>query len=183
MLAQRPSVLPLIAAAIGLALAVVGAFLPWVFLYGNDSHDVNGFGGGWVIAHARGHFSDDQRDYPMVAFEYGADAWTVLMFAALALFIAITNRRRLDQRLDKAQFVFGLVIVGLTAYNWLLNNLHADDHLVQASHDGESKDYVGPGLWLTLLAGVVTGGGALLGNTPEFPVVESDFVPDRYEPM
>src|SRR5260370_23368520 len=97
---HRPSSVPAIAAAVGCALAGAGAFLPGIYPYGGtDSR--NGFQGGWLIAHLRGHFTDARPQMRPFAWEWGADAWVAIALAVVALLIALANRRAIEQRYDR----------------------------------------------------------------------------------
>jgi hypothetical protein len=165
---MKPSLL----AMAGFALVLGGAFLPWMYVYGH--RPLGGFEGGWIIAMFRGHFTDREPHVYPVAWQWGADGWIALTLAAIGLGVAVANRRIVEQRYDRLQFIIGILVCAVALTNILLILAHSGDHRSVANQGGESQDSIGIGLYLTLIGGFLTASGAWLGNTPEFLFAWSD---------
>jgi len=100
--------------------------------------------------------------------KWGADGWVAIGLSVAALLIALANRRVIEQRFDRLQFSIGAAIMFVAVYNIVLIEANARGHLIHSDPGGDRWDALGIGLFLTLVGGIVTGAGALLGNTPEF---------------
>ena len=158
----RPSRVPLAMSIAGFALLVWGSLLAWFYPYGNRHRPLDGFDGGWLTAHLAGHFDE-------FGWHAGADAWPALLASLAAIVVALANLRARVRRYDRVQLALGLLVVAIVVYNWVWMMHFAGDHWVIDSGFSDGRtDSPGVGLWMTLLAGLITSAGALLGNTPEF---------------
>jgi hypothetical protein len=123
-----------IAVIAGAALAVIGCLLPWIDAFGQTA---NGFDGGYVTSLGDGD---------------GKDGLLILAIAAAAAVLGGLHFKARNSLAGLAIIALGAAIVGIGGYN-----------LWKVFDAADSIKYIGMGLYVTIVGGVVTALAGLLG--------------------
>ena len=123
-----------IAVIVGAALAVIGCLVAWVDVLGNTA---NGFDGGYVTSLGDGD---------------GKDGLLILPIAAAAALLGALHFKGRNSLASMGLIALGAAIVGIAGYNlWKIYDF------------ADSLEYVGIGLYMTIVGGLVTALAGLFG--------------------